>query len=119
MVSVPCIIDTDTGIGIGPPLCVMRYMHCLNKIYALVAVHIFCKHFESVQYVIYMHWLSFDLRCESGVYIYICVCVYITYCTDSKCLQDIRIALTRYMHCYQCVLYSYTTATSALPDINA
>ena len=49
----------------------MRYTYCLNEIYALVAVRISRKHFESVQYVIYMHWLSFDLRCESGTYIYI------------------------------------------------
>ena len=42
-------------------------MHCLNEIYALVqAGHISRLHFEPVQYVMYVHWLSFDLRCESG-----------------------------------------------------
>ena len=38
------------------------------KIYVLVAVCIYHSHCESVQYVIYVHWLSFDLRCESGTY---------------------------------------------------
>ena len=50
-------------------------MSQVNEIYALVAVRMSRKHFESVRYVIYMHWLSFDLRYESGtqigIYIYI------------------------------------------------
>ena len=46
-------------------------MSQVNEIYTLVAVRISRKHFELVGYEIYMHWLSFDLRCESRTYIYI------------------------------------------------
>ena len=44
----------------------MRYTHWLNKMYALVQCVYLVNFSEPVQYVIYMHWLSFYLRCESG-----------------------------------------------------
>jgi len=50
-----------------------RYMHCFNKIYSLVPLRIYCYlqclYLVSIpQSVIYMYWLSFDLRCENGTY---------------------------------------------------
>ena len=50
-----------------------RYIHCISAYISYQCVYLI-NFFEPVQYVIYMHWLSFDLRCESGTHIYIDIC---------------------------------------------
>ena len=49
------------------------YMHC-TTVNETVQQSVYLVNFsEPVQYVIYMPWLSFDLKCESGTHVYIFV----------------------------------------------